>query len=200
MTRLRTIVLFTFLFAMASATSVFADSGFTGPFAQANWTETLNGGSINTSGMPTTLGLTSRDVGGCPSGAGSALTSFSITVALPTTLSFNWDYSTQDIDGPLHDPARFSVNGIPTQLTNDAGSSTQNGVVNNLHLSPGDTFAFEEFSDDSVCGAGTVTISNFTFIQQVNLAGIPTLSEWGMIILSSMLALGAAFILRRRRR
>lgn len=56
-----------------------------------------------------------------------------------------------------------------------------------------------------IIGTSTVPNSNWTGLLMDNVrvmgaaSSIPTLTEWGMIILSSLLALGAVFFLRRQR-
>ena len=60
----------------------------------------------------------------------------------------------------------------------------------------GDTIKFEAFSADGCCQATTNVISNFNAAPPTS---IPTLSEWGMMILSSLLALGTVLTLRRQR-
>ncbi|MCT0213722.1 MULTISPECIES: hypothetical protein [unclassified Synechococcus] len=104
----------------APAQAISFVNGFQGPFAPANWTQQLNGGSISTVGAPTSISLTSSN-----DGAGPDNTNFLITFSATGTLSFNWNYLTTDQDGPLYDPFGYTINGTFTQLTNNAGLNSR---------------------------------------------------------------------------
>ncbi len=142
-----------------------ADAGvlnFTGPFDVANWTQAVtNGGdgSFDLTNAPLNVTLFGSDNGffiGFP----PSDTSFSITPTTGWFIGFDWQYSTTD--GPLWDPAGYSINGVFTQLSNDAGSQSQSGQVRNLLIVPGDVFAFEQRSLDSAAGRAQMTISSFS--------------------------------------
>ncbi len=130
-------------------------NGFQGPFAPANWTAQPNGGSINTSGAPTSISLTSSN-----DGAGPDNTNFFIRSSATGTFSFDWTYTTSDRDGPLYDPFGYTINGNFTQLTNDSGPNTQSGSVT-VTVNAGDVFGFRQRSTDSIFGSATTTIRNF---------------------------------------
>lgn len=142
-----------------------ADAGvlnFTGPFDVANWTQAMtNGGdgSFDLTNAPLSVILLGSDnglFGGFPSD-----TRFSITPTTGWFIGFDWQYSTAD-PSPFWDPAGYSINGVFTQLSNDAGSQSQSGQVRNLLIVPGDVFAFEQRSRDSLFGRGQMTISSFS--------------------------------------
>ena len=142
-----------------------ADAGvlnFTGPFDVANWTQAVtNGGdgSFDLTNAPLNVTLFGSD-NGLFIGFPPSDTSFSITPTTGWFIGFDWQYSTTD--GPLWDPAGYSVNGVFTQLTDDAGSQSQSGQVRNLLIVPGDVFAFEQRSVDSFFGRAQMTISSFS--------------------------------------
>ena len=155
---MRTLLLLAWLSAFCGS----ADAGvlnFTGPFAVANWTQSVtNGGdgSFNLTNAPLSVTLTGSDDGsGNPSD-----TRFSITPTTGWFINFDWQYSTTD--GPVVDPAGYSVNGVFTELTDEFGSLTQFGQVRDLLILPGDTFAFEQRSTDSIFGPGVLTLSSFS--------------------------------------
>ncbi|MCK6695550.1 MAG: proprotein convertase P-domain-containing protein, partial [Thermoanaerobaculia bacterium] len=128
----------------------------------------------------TTLTLTSTDVG-----TGSGGPSFWFyngvewTVNAPTTISFNWSYTTND--GPFFDrfvmlignaTSNFANNNLNTQIgnwtaiTNTAGGLNQSGTVS-ITLNPGQRLALAAFTTDGAFGPGIVTISNFTAVTVV---------------------------------
>ena len=161
---------------------------FTGDFATTNWTQTIPpAGSISLAGAPTSISLTSNDGGGGP-----ANTDFTITAPTNGTVAFSWSYSTTDQGGPTYDPFQWIVNGTPVQLTNDSGSNTQNGAESFM-VSAGDIFGFRARSTDSIWGAATTIVSNFSFDD-----GVSVIPEPGSAVaLASLISLG---LLTRNRR
>lgn len=142
-----------------------ADAGvlnFTGPFDVANWTQAMtNGGdgSFDLTNAP--LSVTLFGSNNAVSGGIASDTRFSITPTTGWFIGFDWQYSTAEIS-PFWDPAGYSINGVFTQLSNDAGSQSQSGQVRNLLIVPGDVFAFEQRSVDSFFGRAQMTISSFS--------------------------------------
>ncbi|MFN5907651.1 MAG: hypothetical protein ACK5TX_20175 [Planctomyces sp.] len=133
---------------------------FTGPFDVANWTQAMtNGGdgSFDLTNAPLSVTLFGSDNGFAPIASD---TRFSITPTTGWFIGFDWQYSTTD--DPSWDPAGYSINGVFTQLSNDAGSQSQSGQVRNLLIVPGDVFAFEQRSVDSFFGRAQMTISSFS--------------------------------------
>lgn len=134
---------------------------FTGPFDVANWTQAMtNGGdgSFDLTNAP--LSVTLFGSNNAVSGGIASDTRFSITPTTGWFIGFDWQYSTTD--DPSWDPAGYSINGVFTQLSNDAGSQSQSGQVRNLLIVPGDVFAFEQRSRDSFAGRAQMTISSFS--------------------------------------
>jgi hypothetical protein len=189
-----------FVFAMFASLSARAD--FSGAYAPANWTTTLagipagGGGTVDTSGAPASITLNGGDAG-CSSGNGTCTLQYTITAPGSGPLTFDWNYSTTDVDGPGLD-LFLAINGVATvQLSDSGGANIQNGSVNTT-VTAGNTIGVMINCTDCIEGAANVTISNFTGPVVSSPASIPTLSEWGMIILSSLLALGTVLALRRR--
>ena len=144
-----------FLFSTAPT---YAD--FSGPYAVGNWTQTVDGGSINTGGAPGSVSLTSSDVGGgTPTNASSQV--FTIAAVADGLVSFDWAYKTSDSLGPSFDPFDFLLNASFQQLSDDFGADEQNGSFS-WPVSAGDVFGFRAFSQDSCCGPATTEVSNFT--------------------------------------
>ena len=73
-----------------------------------------------------------------------------------TELGFEWQYQTND--GAWYDPPQIILNGVVTQLT-DQSSATGSGLIT---VEAGDVFAFRQYSTDSCCQPGLLTVTNLT--------------------------------------
>lgn len=73
-----------------------------------------------------------------------------------TELGFEWSYQTND--GAWYDPPQIILNGVVTQLTN-LSSASGSGLVT---VEAGDVFAFQQYSTDSCCQPGLLTITGLT--------------------------------------
>ena len=73
-----------------------------------------------------------------------------------TELGFQWSYQTND--GAWYDPPQIILNGVVTQLTN-LSSASGSGLVT---VEAGDVFAFQQYSTDSCCQPGLLTITGLT--------------------------------------
>jgi hypothetical protein len=127
---------------------------FTGAYAPANWTQSIQGdGSIDTSGAPNSISLTGANDGG-------DLQNTDFTIAAPTAgvVSFDWAFVSQE--NPFWDPFGYLLNGSFTQLTNNGGSQSQSGSAA-FSVLAGDVFGFRQNSRDSGFGRASTTISNF---------------------------------------
>jgi hypothetical protein len=91
--------------------------------------------------------------------AAEGWTDFTVNVTDPDTVSFDWDYTTDD--GALWDSFGYLLNGVYTQLTDDNGSNQQSGNSGPINVAPGDVFGFRSLSVDGDFGPSTTTISNF---------------------------------------
>lgn len=130
---------------------------FTGGYDVGNWTQSLDGGSIDVSGAPTSVAMTSNNAFPCCGGPTSN-TDLTIAALGDGMVSFDWDFTTTDSSANW-DPFGWLLNGVFTQLTNDALSG-QSGTASFL-VAAGDIFGFRANSSDSCCGAATTVISNF---------------------------------------
>ena len=71
-------------------------------------------------------------------------------------LGFQWAYQTND--GAWYDPPQIILNGVITQLTNQ-NNATGSGLI---QVETGDVFAFQQYSTDSCCQPGNLTITGLT--------------------------------------
>ncbi|MFB2979832.1 PEP-CTERM sorting domain-containing protein [Microseira sp. BLCC-F43] len=162
-------------------------AGFSGSYAPSNWTFTnLNAdGFVDTSNAPESITLT----GGDNLSGAFGLTAYT-TAAVNSLVSFNWNYNTQDVDGPFWDPFGFLNNGVFTQLTDPNGSQSQSGTYSTL-VKAGDIFGFAVNTLDNIVGPASVTISNFEATQVPEPASVLGLLAFG--------ALGAGAKLKRNK-
>jgi hypothetical protein len=154
-------------------------AAFVNAYDATKWTQTTNGGSINTTGAPNSVALTS-------SNDGSNLNKnqdFTIAAAGNGIVSFNWNYTTTD-DNSVWDSFGWLLNGVFTKLTVDGATLTQSGVVS-FNVLTGNVFGFRANSLDSVFGAATTTVSNFNAPSAVPvpaaiwLMGVPLMGLMG---------------------
>lgn len=143
-----------FFLGIANAATI---ENFTSDYDVSNWSEALNGGSIDTTGAPTSIVEISSNT---DSGL-LANTDFTITSLDNGVVTFNWVYSTEDRDGSFYDPFGWLINGSFTQLTIDDLFTTQSGTES-FTVNAGDEFGFRMTSLDSALGSATVVISNFS--------------------------------------
>jgi len=71
-------------------------------------------------------------------------------------LGFQWAYQTND--GWWFDPPQIILNGVVTQLTNQNSASGSRLI----QVEAGDIFAFQQYSTDSCCQPGNLTITGLT--------------------------------------
>ena len=152
-----------------NCTGVYSD-GFVGEFEPGNWSLTnSNGGngSVETSGAPATITINGSDLGGVnPSG------NTEYCIQIPGTfsgeMSFVFNYTTFDSDGPAFDKFGYSINGVFTQLSDDGGGQFQAGSVALSTLDPGDEFCFVIISTDQGFGPAVTIAMNFNYNESIN--------------------------------
>ena len=92
--------------------------------------------------------------GGCP---GANWIKIETTIpANVDTIDFTWAYQTND--GWVYDPPQYGINGVYTLLTQ------QNNATGSLSVpvNEGDIFTFRQYSIDTCCQPGHLTISNLS--------------------------------------
>ena len=112
-----------------------------------------NGGSV----VPVEGGFTLVGADGGTCAGKSHYVRMQATIPEDTTeLGFQWSYQTND--GAWYDPPQIILNGVITQLTN-LSSASGSGLVT---VEAGDIFAFQQYSTDSCCQPGLLTITGLT--------------------------------------
>lgn len=90
-----------------------------------------------------------------------SLTTYTDTFLTETSISFDWVYTTQDVDGSELDKAGYLINNVFTQLsTNDLpqfGSISGSVMVS---LIAGDTFGWYIDATDAAAGSASLSISS----------------------------------------
>ena len=102
-----------------------------------------------------TIILHGPDQGGC-SGAAHWVKIETTIPADVDTIDFTWQYQTTD--GWVYDPPQYGINGVYTLLTQ------QNNATGSLSVpvQEGDVFTFRQYSIDTCCAPGHLTISNLS--------------------------------------
>jgi hypothetical protein len=102
-----------------------------------------------------TIILHGPDQGGC-SGAAHWVKIETTIPADVDTIDFEWEYQTTD--GWVYDPPQYGINGVYTLLTQ------QNNATGELSIpvNEGDVFTFRQYSIDTCCAPGHLTISNLS--------------------------------------
>lgn len=191
-----------FLYLPAAA----AAAGFTGAYDYSTWTKTSTFGdpvvsSVDGTQQTLTILEPNNEAGG------EAPQEYDVSHVVPAagTVSFDWSFDAT-ID-PCCSGFNFYVNGVLHSLiggnfTNPSNYSADTGSGHfSIAVNAGDTITFGAFSEDGCCGATTNVITNFNAPTAAAAAtAIPTLSEWGLIMLACVLALGGVIFLPRRRR
>ena len=133
-----------------------ASASFIGAYDVSNWMQSLNGGSINLTGAPESVVLTSSN-----DGSGPDNTDFTIAAIGTGQVSFDWAYTNGDGDGSSWDPFGYLLNDVFTQLTANEQFGSQNGTASFL-VNSGDVFGFRIFAIDSGFGSSTASVRGFS--------------------------------------
>ena len=102
-----------------------------------------------------TIILHGPDQGGC-SGAAHWVKIETTIPADVDTIDFEWSYQTTD--GWVYDPPQYGINGVYTLITQ------QNNATGSLSVpvQEGDVFTFRQYSIDTCCAPGHLTIANLS--------------------------------------
>jgi hypothetical protein len=176
--------------AAVLGTTATAQADFSGPYDHANWTFDQAGDSSFSSTL-TTLTLTGSDDGT----TNNAFTSYSIAADADGTVSFDWNYSSNDEGG--YDYGGFYINGAFTTL---AFNSTQGSGTFSANVLQGDRIGFWVFSVDSR-GPTNAPPGDYSGVLDIsNFSGPVAVPEPGSLGLLALGTVGGALGFRRRRR
>jgi hypothetical protein len=164
--RIKKIALIASAFMFVGQASASAD--FYGPFAPSAWT--FSGDADANSLTSSQMQITSSNLGG--------LRTASYTIMVPgntTSISFNYHYVTNDVDGSSFDMAKYSINGVTTNIVanNIPVGGTESGTITLSNLA-GTSFAVIQEAIDGILGSATITITDFnaTFRYDDYLVGV----------------------------
>jgi len=172
-TKTKTILTVTIAAVAVSMVAGMAYADFSGVYAPGNWTTSTNGGdgSVNTGGAPASISLTSSNT----NTFSNKFVHFEVDIICDTTVDFDWEYDTVDVDGSGFDPASYLVNGAHTQVTVNL-SDLFNGIPQtgseSVPVSIGDTFGLGIRAIDDQLGRATFEITNFDALKANDCADI----------------------------
>ncbi len=113
-----------------------------------------------------TIILHGPDQGGC-SGANWVKIETTIPADVDT-IDFEWSYQTND--GWVYDPPQYGINGVYTLLTQQNNATGELSVP----VQEGDVFAFRQYSTDSCCQPGHLTIANLSLWESITTSTTST--------------------------
>jgi len=163
-----------------------AHAAFLGPYAVNNWSTTVNGGSIDITGAPNSVTMTS-------SNSGSMAESYQLFVnqaVADSVISFSWDYYTEDSDGPSFDPfgwftidmnnqSSISFNQLTEETMYSDPQDPESPIINShqwgqnfFNVLAGQTFGFYAYSTDSSLGSAATRIFDFN-VEPASPAPVP---------------------------
>jgi hypothetical protein len=121
-------------------------------------------GSVNV--VEDSIVITGPDGGGCQ-GANWVQVETTIPEDVDT-VEFTWSYWTND--GWVYDPPQYGINGVYTLLTQSNQAS--GSLV--VEVTAGDIFTFRQYSTDSCCQPGHLTISDLSLWESTTTSTTPT--------------------------
>ena len=131
-----------------------------------DWTASQSCATGHVNVVENSIVITGPDGGGC-----QGVNWVKIETTIPedvNTISFTWSYWTSD--GWVYDPPQYGVNGVYTlltQLNQATGSRT-------VEVTAGDIFTFRQYSIDSCCQPGHLTISDLSLWEFTTTSTTPT--------------------------
>ena len=131
-----------------------------------DWTASQSCATGHVNVVENSIVITGPDGGGCQ-GANWVKIETTIPEGV-NSVSFTWSYWTAD--GWVYDPPQYGVNGVYTlltQLNQATGSRT-------VEVTAGDIFTFRQYSIDSCCQPGHLTISDLSLWEFTTTSTTPT--------------------------
>ncbi len=166
------------IFAPVAILALFAQSAKADLLGDWTYSQSQDcGGSIEV--VDNIITLHGPDYNGCSGGAHWVQISTTVPADV-NTVDFDWSY--QSNDGWVYDPPQYGINGVYTLITQ---VNTSSGSLS-VPVLEGDIFTFRQYSIDTCCQPGHLSISNLSLWQftattttsiQVDTT-IPTESTW----------------------
>lgn len=139
-----------------------------------DWTASQSCATGNVNVVENSIVITGPDGGGC---TGANWVKIETTIPEDVdTVSFTWSYWTND--GWVYDPPQYGINGVYTlltQLNQATGSRT-------VQVTAGDIFTFRQYSIDSCCQPGHLTISDLSLWEFTTTSTTPTTTTTTTIV------------------
>jgi hypothetical protein len=114
-----------------------------------------------------TIILHGPNYGGC-SGAAHWVKIETTIPADVDTIDFTWSYQTTD--GWVYDPPQYGINNVYTLLTQQNNATGELSVP----VNEGDVFTFRQYSIDTCCAPGHLTISNLSLWESITTSTTST--------------------------
>ena len=122
-----------------------------------------------------TIILHGPDQGGC-SGAAHWVKIETTIPADVDTIDFTWAYQTTD--GWVYDPPQYAINGVYTLLTQQNNATGSQSVP----VEEGDIFTFRQYSTDTCCAPGHLTISNLSLWESITSSTTSTTTSTTTVV------------------
>ena len=100
-----------------------------------------------------------------------------IAAEIDGTVSFDWEYNTEDVGGAYWDVAVYVNGDLMDLISNPDGDDAQSGSLS-YDLEAGDELGFGILSDDGVLGGASLLISNFSGPSGQDFIGVYDEDEW----------------------
>ena len=145
------------IFAPVAILALFAQSAKADLLGDWTYSQSQDcGGSIEV--VDNIITLHGPDYNGCSGGAHWVQISTTVPADV-NTVDFDWTYQTND--GWVYDPPQYGINGVYTLITQ---VNTSSGTLS-VPVIEGDIFTFRQYSIDTCCQPGHLSISNLSLWQ-----------------------------------
>ena len=145
------------IFAPVAILALFAQSAKADLLGDWTYSQSQDcGGSIEV--VDNIITLHGPDYNGCSGGAHWVQISTTVPADV-NTVDFDWSYQTND--GWYYDPPQYGINGVYTLITQ---VNTSSGTLS-VPVVEGDIFTFRQYSIDTCCQPGHLSISNLSLWQ-----------------------------------
>jgi hypothetical protein len=147
--------------------ALFAEPAEADVLGEWTYSQSCPAGSVEV--IDDTIILRGPDGGGCQ---GANWVKIETTIPADVdTIDFTWAYQTND--GWNYDPPQYGINGVYTLITQQNNATGELSVP----VQEGDVFTFRQYSTDSCCQPGNLTISNLSLWASITSSTTTTTSS-----------------------